>query len=382
MLDIPAPATNRDTEPAVQSGMKTVILACTVVATAAAQPRSVQEDLSDRVAQAIADRHCASAAYAVIQGEQVLATGAVGRSDAAPTQRVDADTRYQIGSVTKVFTGLALAIAEVEGILAPEQPIGEVLDWLPPRFGSLTIDQIAHHVSGLPRDLRRDNLDNMTIDDFKARLLDSEPAREPGVQWEYANTGYILLGLALETACSDALDAIARRMFLDRADANGVGPRLESENRAHGLEQVESEWVRQPVFTAGHAGGGFSASLNDMIRFDLFLSRLFRERPEILGRVTSTIALRDGRPLELTWPGGFKGHYGLGWFVQDSRHGRMIHHGGAVSGFSANYIRLLERNTTVIVLCNSKVGVDNRAHAEVLSETILSALDEQGLLDR
>lgn len=141
------------------------------------------------------------------RGKRVVAHGHMGRDNPRP---VDGNTVFEIGSVTKVFTALALADMVERGAVELDTPISQLL---PEHIGmkkaddgrSITLKHLAMHMSGLPR--LPGNMLPFDDDDpyadygttkLDAFLSDHQPTRPPGREHEYSNLGYGLLGHGLE----------------------------------------------------------------------------------------------------------------------------------------------------------------------------------------
>lgn len=146
-------------------------------------------------------------------------------SDAAPPDVSDGhavDRFVEIGSLTKVVTGTALARMATSGVVGLDDPLER---WLPatPRTG-ITLLHLAQHTSGLPRlpprVSRRDpyaTFDRRAVHQLLSRL-DAIAARPPGRQEEYSNLGYAILGEALATAAGTTYEELVTEYVLRPLD--------------------------------------------------------------------------------------------------------------------------------------------------------------------
>src|SRR5262249_11947498 len=112
---------------------------------------------------------------------------------AAPT------TIYQIGSTTKPLTATAIMVLVDRGLISLDERVQKYLPKLPVQYSEITIRQLLTHTSGLNRDLRTGNTDDFTLEEFWKRLALAPVSFKPGDRWEYSNTGYILLGMIIES---------------------------------------------------------------------------------------------------------------------------------------------------------------------------------------
>ena len=131
-----------------------------------------------------------------------------GSTGLESTELPDGQTLYEIGSITKVFTGLLLADAVERGQVRLDQPMVELFpaDAPPPhaRLASISLLNLSSHSSGLPR--LPDNLDLSELVNpyagYSRQLLydflhDYQLQRQPGEKYEYSNLAVGLLGQLL-----------------------------------------------------------------------------------------------------------------------------------------------------------------------------------------
>ena len=183
------------------------------------------------------------------QGSRVVAYGQLDqKSPGTP----GADTVYEIGSVTKVFTSLLLADMVTRGKVSLDDPVAKYLPssvTMPSRSGKqITLVDLATHTSGLPRvpsNLKPAHADNpyadYTVDDMYAFLSSYQLTRDPGAKYEYSNLGGGLLGPAL--ALLDLLQVLVRAALVqDHLRGMPVGSLDESDL---GVDHFEKELCRR-----------------------------------------------------------------------------------------------------------------------------------------
>ncbi|MBI1210154.1 MAG: serine hydrolase [Alphaproteobacteria bacterium] len=139
-------------------------------------------------------------------GERIVTYGRLGLSD---TRAMNADTVFDVGSITKIVTSLVLADMAAHGEISLDDP---VMKYLPaasvtmPKYDGreITFADLATHTSGLPlrpANLRSTDPDNKyagySLDDLYAFLSNYKLPYAPGSRYEYSNVGYGLIGAAL-----------------------------------------------------------------------------------------------------------------------------------------------------------------------------------------
>jgi hypothetical protein len=136
-----------------------------------------------------------------------------GYADLKTKTPLTADSRFAIGSVSKAFTSIALLQLAEQGRFDPHAPITQYLPWLhiPSRFNPITGHDLMSHTGGLPGYLA----DAASSRFAGLELRSFEPAYPPGAHWFYSNTGYQLLGYALEEIERSSYSDIIRRRVLE-----------------------------------------------------------------------------------------------------------------------------------------------------------------------
>jgi CubicO group peptidase (beta-lactamase class C family) len=146
-----------------------------------------------------------------------------GKQDSDDARPVAANTLFEIGSLTKVFTALLLADMVHRRELQFDDPVDRHLPSgfrTPQRNGrAITLADLATHTSGLPlfppitgNPLAA--LARYSASDLRSWLAGLTLSRDPGTQWEYSNVGYGLLGLALANKAGTAYDALLNRRII------------------------------------------------------------------------------------------------------------------------------------------------------------------------
>ena len=277
-----------------------------------------------------------------------------GRVSPDREEAPDGDTLFEIGSISKVFTGVLLASLVQEGALTLDQEVRTLLPEevkLTPMNGvPMTLRQLSTHTSGLPRmpgNFRPGDPANPYADYSVAQLhealLDVPARKPPGTGYAYSNLGTGLLGhLLARRAGADyealLLDRIARplgmastRVRLDEALRGRLAPPFDASGRP------ASGWDLGLFVGAG----GIRSSVNDMLRFaraqwsdaDNPLQKALR-----LAQAQVPVGA-DGRM-----------RMGLGWHVQGD--GWLLHN-GQTGGYHSFLAVDPKHQRAVVLLSNS-----------------------------
>lgn len=314
-------------------------------APAQSPPRLVRGAIGPRLA-AFVERSAAfgfrGAVLASRRGAVVAALG-VGDADLDGKVPNDANTLFELASVTKQFTAAAILVLAQQGKLRLEDPIAMHLPGVPDSCKAITIRHLLQHTSGMPGSNGRGSGLDLAV--VVPKFLAGGPRHAPGSHWEYWNQGYSLLsGIVERTAAMPFVDFCEQRLFAPAGMrtacftgdapppgavvAIGRSPRFASRSA---LEHPYGSYGYQ------YRGmGGAVASVWDLWHWDRALCK-----DAVLGA-----AMRR----ELFKPG--LSDYALGWFVRQHDHRTVQSHGGSVRGFVCDVRRYPDDSSFLCVLCN------------------------------
>ncbi|MDP9198932.1 MAG: beta-lactamase family protein, partial [Pseudomonadota bacterium] len=264
------------------------------------------------------------------------------------------ETVFQSGSLGKQFAAAAIQLLAADGKLPIDDPVARWLAPVPATWNDITIRHLLTHTSGIREfengtdpaqiDLRRDYTEAELVERARGLALDFEP----GTQWNYSNTGYLLLGAIIRRASGRFYgDVLAERVFtpLGMTTTRVISESDIVANRAAGYRLVDGvlmnqEWVSPSLNTT--ADGSLYLTMRDLIQWD----RGLREA-SVLDREQLAAAWT---PVKLA--GGDSYPYGFGWFIAEQRGRRSIEHSGSWQGFESQIVRLVDDDLSVMLLAN------------------------------
>jgi serine-type D-Ala-D-Ala carboxypeptidase/endopeptidase len=249
-----------------------------------------------------------------------------------------ADTLFEIGSITKVFTALVLADMVERGEVAFDDPVSRLLPGatLPTREGrAITLADLTTHTSGLPR--LPGNLDVSALDnpyaayrapDLLAFLANHALVRNPGSHWEYSNLGVGLLGHALAVKAGTTYeDLVRRRVFgplgmRDTTITLSPAQRQRMATAYDGAQHPVSWWD----FDALAGAGAIRSTASDMLTF----------AAAALGG-DSPLKAAFARMTTLRRPSGLPATQQLaGWLAVSAAGRELLAHDGGTHGFRSS----------------------------------------------
>jgi D-alanyl-D-alanine carboxypeptidase len=263
----------------------------------------------------------------VTDRNRTLKIGAYGYADLKLKSRVTAETPFEIGSVSKSFTAIALMELLDEGRFDPQAPVTKYLPWfaMKSKYRPITGHDLLTHTSGLQN--YRADLASMPFAAFSVR--DFEPSYAPGNHYWYSNLGFQILGYVLEHIERAQYDTVVRRHIFDRIGMKASHAAIDDTLRAklpqsYGQWPYTGEFTEEPWFEYLAGDGSVASTAGDMSAY----ARLILNRGGgPAGRLLSEHAFHL-----LTTP--VLDNYAYGLFVRHEDGDTIVQHGGGIAGFT------------------------------------------------
>jgi|SRR5579871_551644 len=324
-----------------------------------AEPSKLAEETElraeiDRFVQPVLDHGIAiGLCIGLVHKEKTRVFG-YGRLSAAQADAPDADTLYEIGSITKAFTGILLADKVLRKQMSLDDPVSRYLPAAVkmPQFEDtpITLLDLATHRSGLPRmpdNFQPRDPENPYVDytyhKLYAFLSGHQLARKPGEKYEYSNLGMGLMGAVLARHSGCSYESLLKRRILDPLGMQSTLIRFTPEARAHLApgHDVDGNPVANWDLGALQGGGAIRSTVRDMLRFLQANLRQWKTPlyPALLLAQKSQNITQEGGDL-----------VGLGWHIQPE--GNVWHNGGT-AGYRTMCAFNPEKGNGVVVLCNA-----------------------------
>ncbi len=293
----------------------------------------------------------------IAKGDKVLMTHACGEASKSFHVPNNIDTKFNLGSMNKMFTATSIVQLVEKGKLSYDDPISKYVDetWLPQDMTSkITIQHLLTHTSGLGSYFNetyqkgsRELFRNVT--DFKPLVNGEKLAFEPGKRYRYSNTGMLLLGVVIESVTGASYFDYIRKNIYEPAGMNNSDS-YEMDYPVENLAIGYSPDWKSPygwqnnlfkhVIKGGPAGGGFS-TVGDLHRFALAL---------LAGKLVSK------ESLQAMWKDYSGEGYGYGFGIQEGANGKVVGHSGGFDGINSRLDIYLDRRYIVAVLSNYDQG--------------------------
>lgn len=314
-------------------------------------PAATADPVDDYVRGVMAAKKIPGASVAILRSGTVVKIQGYGLANIELDTPATPDTIYQSGSLGKQFTAAGILLLAEDGKLALDDRLAKHFPEGPSTWHRITVRHLLTHTSGL-KDYGSDEIDfrrDYSEEDL-LKVARSVPLEfEPGTQWSYSNTGYLILGLLTSRlAGKHWSDFQTERIFqpLGMATTRVISERDIVRNRAAGYELDDKGEVKNQEWVAPSlnrlADGALYFSVKDLAAWEAALHARRFMKPASF-EAWWTPASLGGR---LTYP------YGFGWGLGEQRGHRLIEHGGSWQGFRTAIARYVDQGLTVIVLAN------------------------------
>lgn len=333
----------------------------------------------DAVFAAFSDQTPGCALGITQAGKPVYAKG-YGLADLGHGVPIRPDTVFDIGSVSKQFTAVALLLLEQDGKLrlddSLQQHLPELANALPQR---ISIRQLLNHTAGLADYnelliLAGQAEENVTGDAEALRAIKAAPALNfaPGTSWSYSNTGYFLAAQIAERVSGQTLDGLLQaRVFRPlgmaathvRTDHTQVVARRAT---AYRPGESRGSWAINMSNWNQAGDGAVQSTVQDLARWDAELTE-----PRVLGSalvqaLRTPGRLADGKPIA----------YALGQVSNEYRGLPRISHGGSWGGYRAMLAHYPSQQTGIAIACNVADANPQRLLNEVADIVMADAFTE------
>jgi CubicO group peptidase (beta-lactamase class C family) len=346
---------------------------------ALASGQATEEGIPKRLASLFTDRipnDAPGLAVLVKREGRVLIEAGYGVRSLAGQEKIDAHTNFRLASLSKQFTAMAVMLLVHDGRLRYEETLSEIFPEFPAYGKTISVRNLLDHTSGLPdyeelmERAERERGTRWTaarqISDGEVLTLLEQTDRgkfPPGTQWEYSNSGYVVLGLVVAKRCGESFgEFLHQRVFAPlQMDSTLLFENGKNEVRrrayGHSLQNGALAETDQSPTSATQGDGGVYSNLADLSRWDDALRNhtLLGEADFAPAVTPATLPRGAGQKLAEDAPVSLRSEargYGFGWFLDlEDAHPLMWHYGDT-TGFKSVILRYTRDGVTVIILAN------------------------------
>jgi len=335
---------------------RTMLLIALVVSVSGSLAGQLPQEAVDRIdaiaSKALADTGAPSVSIAIVKDGKIAYAKAYGNARLEPATPAQPDMRYCIGSVSKQFLAGAILLLVQDGKLSLDDRVARFLPSLR-RASGITIRQLLSHTSGYqdyyPLDyvapfMQQPVTAGGILERWAMKALDFDP----GTEWQYSNTNYVVAGRILEKVTGMPLMA-----FLESRIFRPLGMQSPVDLDVHPLSSPDAAGYTRfglgpphavPPEAPGwlYAAGELAMTARDLALWDQSLMEGRLLKAASLEEMIKPVRLKNGAPT----------YYGLGVGISDASGHPRLSHGGAVSGFVSDNVVWLDQGIAVVALTN------------------------------
>ena len=313
---------------------------------------ALREKIDAIAKQALTSTGVPSASIAIVQAGAITYLQAYGDGRIEPHTPALPSMRYSIGSISKQFTAAAVLLLAEQGKLSLDDPASRFVPNLT-RGNEVTIRELLSHTSGYQDYWPQDYVPPFMLQAITADKILDQWARkpldfEPGTDWQYSNTNFVIAGLIVEKASGEPLlQFLSEHIFtpLGMKSVMNIDQNRLAETDATGYLRYALGPPRlAPKEGKGwlFAAGELAMPAEDLAKWDISMINQTVLRPASYAQMEKEVVLKNGLGTR----------YGLGVDVRQESGQRAIEHGGEVSGFTAHNLVFPDARIAVVVLVN------------------------------
>ncbi len=351
--------------------MKTLLFTCLWLLSISAITQTLNNNQINQIDKAIIDEMKFSSApgvaLCIINNGKVVYQKPFGIANVGTNTPVTDSTIFEIASVTKVFTSLALLSALEKAGLDENSPVGSVVKGLSPKLSAVTFGQLLSHTSGVMDYFPNANecKDDMNL--YFKSVGDQALFAEPGKVFSYSNNGFALAGLALatltKTTFANAIDQLVLKpLQLNNTAINLFKVAYKPLAAGHIVNPQTHEatpYLSDMSYARMQPAGGLFSNIKDLSDFALAIlgkgtlnnKRVFSDT--IINKMVSKHANTFSAPASylsyLAYPNP---SYGYGLMRFQYNHLNFIGHAGEANTQNAMFYMVPDKKFAVIMLSN------------------------------
>ena len=262
---------------------------------------------------------------------------------------------FRIGSVSKQFTGAAILQLAEQGKLSLQDDLTKFIPDYPTQGKKITVEHLLTHTSGIKSYTemkewdaevqRKDFTPAALVDFFKNQPMDFEP----GTQWRYDNSGYVLLGYIIEKVSGQPYGEYVREhlfkpLGMNRSYYGDVAPVIKDRVSGYSQADVEGTYANAAYLsmTQPYAAGSLLSTVEDLYTWTIALHGGKVVKPESFKKATTSFILPDGTNT----------HYGYGLQMGNLLGSPTVEHSGGIHGFLSDLVYLPKEDICVAILTN------------------------------
>lgn len=288
---------------------------------------------------------------------------AIGKSNLELDVNMNMNNVFQIASMTKQFTAVAVLILEEQGKLNVNDAVSKyVPDY--PNGNNIKIHHLLTHTSGIKDFIKIKSLKDISQKEMTPEMMvnffKNEPVDFlPGEKFEYSNSGYVLLGYIIELVSKEGYEDFIKKNIFEKAGMSNsyyATDRQIIKNRAYGYHKKEYGYVNKTIvsYSIPFSSGALMSTTSDLLKWQNALNQNKLLKKENLEKAFRKYKLNSGEEFS----------YGYGWHIKEINGIPTREHGGHLFGFKSMAVYVPSKDIYVTTLsncdCNSPTEITRK----------------------
>jgi CubicO group peptidase (beta-lactamase class C family) len=325
-------------------------------------------------------------AVAVTDRERLLRVSTYGFADVAAQTPITPERLFEIGSIGKSFTSIALLQLREEGRLDLHEPVTRYLPWfeIQSEYEPITPHHLMSHTAGITMGSEFPGEARYEV----WALRETEATALPGTYYHYSDAGYKTLGVILEELLGQPYGDIIQERILDPLGMTATEPIITNETRKRLAVGYEAFYDDRPLprgrplapatwLEHAEGAGSIASTPADMATYlRMLMNRGQGPRGRILSEESFDLMTQRVIEAKEEGEGSFYG-YGLG--IRESDGHTTIGHGGGMIGYYSYMLADMDDGLGVVVLMNGPGGQSDEEIANLALKLLRAALHDQEL---
>jgi CubicO group peptidase (beta-lactamase class C family) len=313
--------------------------------------QSTEKNIDSLLSQWLIDTAGPGGVFMVARKGKVVYHKAVGKANLELNVNLTPENVFQIGSITKQFTAVAIVMLEERGKLSVTDPVSKYIPAYP-SGDKITLHHLLTHTSGIKDFTTMKSLSTISQKEMSPEAMVNffmhEPVDfSPGEKFAYNNSGYVLLGYIIELVSGDTYENFIQKNIFEKAGmqySRYASDRKLIPNRAYGYHKKEYGYVNKTIinFSVPFSSGALMATTGDMLKWQIALNNNLLLNAGNTKKLFTSYTLTNGTGIS----------YGYGWHISNIAGIATREHGGSVFGFKSMAVYIPEKDIYVIGLSN------------------------------
>ncbi|WP_152538570.1 serine hydrolase domain-containing protein [Aquimarina macrocephali] len=293
-----------------------------------------------------------SGSVLVAQKGKILLEKGYGYSNRENKIKSTSETVFDIGSITKQFTGAAILRLEMQGKLSVEDKLSKYISNIPVDKKDITLHQLLTHSSGFQSGIG-DDYERISTQEFIEEAFKRKLLFEPGTKFTYSNVGYSFLGIIIEKVSGMSYEEYLMKHLWKPSGMDQTGYKKPSfkdiavgyRKNKHWGKPTDKKWDVDGPYWHLKANGGVLSTTQDMYKW---------HRALLGDKILNATAKSKYYSKHIEEGEGAGSYYGYGWAIFPTpRNTELIAHNGGNGIFFADMWRYLDEDITIIMMTNA-----------------------------